>query len=150
MRIECPSCFAAYIVPDSLVTAGRVVRCARCGVDWTPVGATAAPEPEAPEPVTLPQPPPQPPPPAPAEATDGAAARVVATAHPSAMERLAAQAAWPRPTTQLRLAWAASLVLLALAAGAAYAWRDQIVAAWPPSAHAYALFGLEPETETSR
>ena len=66
------------------------------------------------------------------------------------MERLAAHAAWPRPSTRLRLAWAASLVLLVLAAGAAYAWRGQIVAEWPPSARAYALFGLQPQTETSR
>ena len=150
MRIECPSCSAAYDVPDSLVTAGRVVRCARCGGDWTPVAAAAAPEPEAPEPATPPQPPPQPPPPAPAAVTDGAAAQIETTAHPSAMERLAAHAAWPRPSTQLRLAWAASLVLLVLAAGAAYAWRGQIVAEWPPSARAYALFGLQPQTETSR
>jgi predicted Zn finger-like uncharacterized protein len=146
MRIECPSCFAAYIVPDSLVTPGRVVRCARCGGDWAPVAATAAPEPEALEPVTLPRPPPPPP----APAMERELAQIEATAHPSAMERLAAHAAWPEPSTQLRLAWAASLVLLALAAGAAYAWRDQIVAEWPPSAHVYALFGLEPETETSR
>ena len=82
--------------------------------------------------------------------TDGAAAQIETTAHPSAMERLAVHAAWPRPSTRLRLAWAGSVVLLVLAAGAAYAWRDQIVAEWPPSAHAYALFGLEPQTETSR
>ena len=82
--------------------------------------------------------------------TDVAAAQIETTARPSAMERLAAQAAWPQPSTRLRLAWAASLVLLVLAAGAAYAWRGQIVAEWPPSARAYALFGLQPQTETPR
>jgi len=40
MRIACPSCSATYEVPDSLVTVGRVVRCARCGGDWTPVEGT--------------------------------------------------------------------------------------------------------------
>ena len=135
--------------PDSLVTAGRVVRCARCGGDWTPVAAAAAPEPEAPEPArrhrrrsSLRRPR------RPGDERCGGA--VATTARPSAMERLAAHAAWPQPSTRLRLAWAASLVLLVLAAGAAYAWRDQIVAEWPPSAHAYALFGLQPQTETSR
>ena len=39
-------------------------------------------------------------------------------------------------------------MLLVLAAGAAYAWRGQIVAEWPPSARAYALFGLQPQTES--
>ena len=43
-----------------------------------------------------------------------------------------------------------SLLLLVLAVGAAYTWRGQIVAEWPPSAHAYALFGLQPQTETSQ
>lgn len=46
MRIVCPSCSATYEVPDSLVTAGRVVRCARCGADWTPLAAVPAMEPE--------------------------------------------------------------------------------------------------------
>jgi predicted Zn finger-like uncharacterized protein len=145
MRIECPSCFAAYIVPDSLVTAGRVVRCARCGADWTPMGATA--EPESPPPLSrLPL---EPPPPAPDVVTDGAAEQIATPAPATAMERLAMHAAWPRPSTRLRLAWAGSVLLLVLAA-AAYAWRGEIVAEWPPSARAYALFGLQPQTETSR
>jgi predicted Zn finger-like uncharacterized protein len=152
MRIECPSCFAAYVVPDSLVTAGRVVRCARCGDDWTPVAATAAPEPE-PVPESEP-PPPEPTPPepplAPAPVTDPVADPVLATARPSAMERLAAHTAWPRPSARLRLAWAASLLVLVLAAGAAYAWRGEIVTEWPPSARVYALFGLQPQAEASQ
>jgi hypothetical protein len=66
------------------------------------------------------------------------------------MERLAAHAAWPQPSNQLRLAWAGSLVVLLLAIGAAYVWRSQIVAEWPPSARAYAVFGLQPQTESPR
>ena len=159
MRIVCPSCSAAYDVPDSLVTAGRVVRCARCDGEWTPVeasavppevlaatpadevatvpaneAATVPPEEAAPRPPALPVP-------------EAPANRLAATPRQSAMDRLAAQSARPESSTLLRLAWAASLVLLVLAAGAAYTWRGQIVAAWPPSAHAYAALGLNPKTE---
>jgi hypothetical protein len=49
----------------------------------------------------------------------------------------------------LRLAWAASILVLLLAAAAAYQWRGEIVAGWPPSARAYALFGLEPRAEAT-
>ncbi len=129
MRIACPSCSAAYDVPDSLVTGGRVVRCARCGGEWVPI---AAPQPETPPAV----------PPNPAQ--DDSATDVAAAVRPSAMDRLAARTAPPRPSVLLRLAWAGSLALLVLAAGAAIAWRGQIVAAWPPSARAYALLGLRP------
>ena len=39
-------------------------------------------------------------------------------------------------------AWIASLVLLALLVDAAYIWRAQIMAAWPPSERLYAALGL--------
>jgi predicted Zn finger-like uncharacterized protein len=136
MRITCPSCSTAYDVPDSLMTAGRAVRCARCGGEWAPVAVAVAapePEPEAAEPPPVAATPPP-----------------VATPRPSAMERLAAHAAWPQPSNQLRLAWVGSLVVLLLAIGAAYVWRGQIVAEWPPSARAYAVFGLQPQTEPPR
>jgi hypothetical protein len=64
----------------------------------------------------------------------------------SAMARLAAHPAIPRSSTALRLAWAGSIVLLLLLCAVAFAWRSQIVAAWPPSARAYAAFGLHPQT----
>ncbi|HYF07980.1 MAG TPA: zinc-ribbon domain-containing protein [Acetobacteraceae bacterium] len=35
MRIECPSCAAAYDIPDRLLQAGpRALRCAACGTTW--------------------------------------------------------------------------------------------------------------------
>jgi len=144
MRIACPSCSAAYDVPDSLMTAGRVVRCARCGGNWTPVAAAPAVEPEP----VVPQPLPDERPAAPPAAQDGPDPPVLA--RPSAMDRLAAHArpALPPPATRLRLAWAGSVALLVLATAGAMAWRSQIVDAWPPSARAYAFFGLEPRTET--
>jgi hypothetical protein len=58
------------------------------------------------------------------------------------MERLAAHPARPKPMLALRLAWAATLVALAVAVWAAYAWRSPIMAAWPPSARAYSMFGM--------
>jgi hypothetical protein len=80
--------------------------------------------------------------------TDAPTPQVVATARPSAMERLAADPARPRPSMQLRLAWAATVVVLVAAAAAACMWRSDIIAAWPPSARAYAAFGLHLQTET--
>jgi predicted Zn finger-like uncharacterized protein len=136
MRIVCPSCSAAYDVPDSLLTAGRSVRCARCGGDWTPVEAVG-PEPEPPSPPPMP-------------VATAPMAEVAVVARPSAMERLAAHAALPPPSTRLRLAWVGSLLLLALLIGGAFAWRGRIVAAWPPSARAYAAFGLYSPTESPR
>jgi predicted Zn finger-like uncharacterized protein len=160
MRIVCPSCSAAYDVPDSLVRAGRVVRCARCDGEWTPVEASAVPPEEvlaAPmdELATVPpeEEPPGPPPADPAlpvpeaHVPETPANRIAAAPRQSAMDRLVAQSTRPQSSTHLRLAWVASLVLLVLAAGAAYTWRAQIIAAWPPSAHAYAALGLHPQTE---
>ncbi len=131
MRIDCPSCAAAYEVPDSLLAAGRTVRCARCGKDWVPVAEKPVePEPARPEHT----PPPRDPVPA----------------GQSAMDRLAAQPAEPPSTLKLRIAWAASLIVLLLLAGAAYGWRTQIMQAWPPSARAYAILGLRPATPAAR
>jgi predicted Zn finger-like uncharacterized protein len=146
MRITCPSCSAAYDVPDSLVTAGRVAQCARCGGNWTPVQASVAP-PEAPSE----QPAPGSPEDEPTIAVEPPVAAVAVTpSRHAATERLAAPAARPQPSTRLRLAWAASVVSLVALAGAAYLMRGQIVAAWPPSAQAYATFGLHPQTEAPR
>jgi predicted Zn finger-like uncharacterized protein len=137
MRIDCPSCSSAYDVPDSLITAGRIVRCASCGDEWTPIpaGATPAPEPAQYEPDASPT-------------IETREAPVVAEVpQQSAMARLAAHPAMPQPSTRLRLAWAGSVALLVLAIAAAFTWRHDIVTAWPPSARAYAMFGLAPVTE---
>jgi predicted Zn finger-like uncharacterized protein len=151
MRIVCPSCVAEYDVPDSLVTAGRVVRCARCGGEWAPVEARAAePERETPSPpaTTIDDPPmvsdepvgPAPPVPP----IDSAAVAEPTPRPPSAMDRLALYSSRPSSRLRLRLAWLASLAVLAVLAWAAYAWRAEIVAAWPPSGRMYAIFGVQP------
>lgn len=66
------------------------------------------------------------------------------------MDRLAAQPARRRTSARLRLAWAASILLLLAAVAAAYVWRAEIIASWPPSARAYALFGVEPRAEAAQ
>jgi predicted Zn finger-like uncharacterized protein len=130
MRITCPSCSTGYEVPDSLMPAGRIVRCAKCGEEWTPTATPAgAAEVEArPEERVLP------------------AAGQTATwsvARQSAMDRLAAHPAQTPSRLPLRLAWAASVLVLVVAVWAAFAWRADIAAAWPPSGRVYALFGLQ-------
>lgn len=57
MRIACPSCSAAYEVPESLLASGpRLLRCARCGHQFqasmpaAPAAAPAAPAQAAPAP----------------------------------------------------------------------------------------------------
>jgi predicted Zn finger-like uncharacterized protein len=150
MRIACPSCAAAYDVPDSLVPAGRGVRCARCGSDWTPVQATA-PAPDLPPPASEASPlPSSVPETAEARGVSAAAAEPEPAPRLSAMDRLAAHPAWPRSRLRLRLAWAASLLLLALAGWSGYAWRFQIIEVWPPSARMYAAFGVHPATSSTR
>jgi predicted Zn finger-like uncharacterized protein len=130
MRIVCPSCSAAYDVPDSRVLPGRVVRCARCAQEWAPVDAAPPQTPEppqfSPEPIT----PEDAPPP-------------IATIRQSAMDRLAAHPARPPSKSGLKLAWAASIFVIVLALVGAFAWRSSVVAAWPPSERVYALFGLQ-------
>jgi predicted Zn finger-like uncharacterized protein len=136
MRIACPSCSAAYDVPDPLVPPGRVVRCARCGSEWAPTG------PAPPEPEVEPAPPPEP---EPESVVRRRAARVAETSpRQSAMDRLAAHPALPPSSLRLRLAWAASVLLIVFCVAGASAWRAQIVESWPPSARMYAAFGMHP------
>ena len=61
---------------------------------------------------------------------------------------LAPQAAAPKPRVTfgqdpaLLAAWTASLLLVAVACAGAYAGRDGIMHAWPPSQRLYAALGL--------
>jgi predicted Zn finger-like uncharacterized protein len=147
MRIVCPSCSVAYDVPDSLITAGRTVRCAHCSGEWTPVPATAAGTEPAPQPIgdptaSIPDVP------VTATAPEGSAAEPVPAAEApsprsSAMDRLAMPSARPPSRLWLRLAWLSSLALLVFLGWAGYAWRAQIVEVWPPSARVYAAFGIQ-------
>jgi predicted Zn finger-like uncharacterized protein len=103
MRIACPTCAAAYEVPDALLAAGpRLLRCARCSTEFPAVlpaasarpGAAAPPEPvpeSAPEaaPVPAPAPVPVPVPPDPPPAPDPAPPAPEPPASPAATPEMA-------------------------------------------------------------
>ena len=150
MRIVCPSCSAAYDVADSLLTPGRTVRCTRCGKEWVVLIEAEAPLVQAK------------PPPAEVEAplVEVAAPLV----HEPAPEELSAEAPGERETESrrltamdrlaqpmalrssgraaLRVAWAASVVIILWLLWGAYAWRADVMADWPPSVRLYSLLGL--------
>ena len=120
MRLTCPSCTAVYEVPATSLKAGRRARCECCGATWIPLRD---------------EPPAEPPPEPPSSAENAAFAAMEAALPNSgtAMDRLAAHPA-ARPSSGLRAAWAASILLLVGAATAGFVWRAGIVEAWPPSA----------------
>ncbi len=148
MRIVCPSCQAAYEVPEKLLSgAARKVRCARCGGAWTPepIAApipNAAPEEAAPPPDPEPEPEAKPAPPARA-----APSPVVAAVVPRVADRLVPEPAEPPagrgPAVMAAVAWAVSVALLVCAGWAGVAWRADIMAVWAPSRRLFALLGLE-------
>jgi predicted Zn finger-like uncharacterized protein len=139
MRIVCPSCQAAYDVPERLISqAPRRLCCARCGHEWQPAELVRA---ETPAAAALPpQPPPVPPPMEPP-----AAERPVRShAHPMDLgeaprRRVSAVGASNRVAV---LGWLLSVLVLAMLGGAAVAWRGDVMAAWPPSQRVYAALGL--------
>jgi predicted Zn finger-like uncharacterized protein len=165
MRTVCPSCDATYEVPDAMLAGGpRLVKCARCGGEWT---ATAAPPPEPtaaptaeptadpPPSVTAEQPPPPPKPAGPMAALEAdqpgrielrpnpLRSRTEPRATPTALDDhapapVAARKAGAGPIA----AWILSLAVLIGAGGAVVTWRTQVMAAWPPSERVFAAVGL--------
>lgn len=173
MRIVCPSCDAAYEVPESLLgDDAQVVRCARCGGEWTPERTQSDPVPGLI-------------PPAPASAPtsgfepdrqvevavrpdgvsdDAARPAVQPRAAGGLSERLAARQRRVEPrepelpsdafgslrvsllSRRMQLfsaaAWLASLTVLVAAAGTLYVRRPEIQAIWPASERLYRLLGL--------
>jgi predicted Zn finger-like uncharacterized protein len=125
MRIACPSCHATYEVADSLVVPGRIVQCARCHTEWVALTIEAPDEDEADSEI-LP---------------DEFEEPVFETPRLTAMDRLA-QAAPTRGGGALRAAWAASIVLLLVLGWAFFAWRGDLVHAWPASIRLYSALGL--------
>ncbi|HVY17218.1 MAG TPA: MJ0042-type zinc finger domain-containing protein [Rhodopila sp.] len=121
MNLECPSCHAAYLVPGRRLGSRRVVRCGACGHEWTVVD-----EPEL----------------APADTPAAAVETTPAPAGPEPPEGAAIVAlgeapAPPPPATPrsplLVGAWVASLLLIVGVGSAVYAWRSEVVRAWPPA-----------------
>jgi predicted Zn finger-like uncharacterized protein len=143
MRVVCPSCDAAYDVPETVLTARPMLRCARCAHDFRPPGRppepaeAAVPEeiadetpPAAPDHAFVPAPEAEPdivPPPAPPSD-----APYHADVIPSAKRR------------QVLAGWAASAVVIVLVLSLGASCRHAVMHAWPPSIRLYAVFGLHP------
>ncbi len=143
MRIVCPICSAAYEVRDDLLAPGRSVRCARCGEQWVAVPAAPPPTAETADEASA----------APRQAPPAAGAPAVAAGPPAltAMERLASHPApLPRTGAALRVAWAASLVVVLALGWGIIAWRADLMRVWPPSARLYDALGLGPATPPER
>ncbi len=134
MRIVCPSCAAAYEVPDARLVAGQSVRCARCGTNWMPLAEVQrAARPELAEPPavgSLPQPRPVP-----------SDAQIFASANPY-------PATMDRPNAGLAggpavlAGWAVSIAVIVGLGWAAVTWRADIMHVWPPSERLYSTLGL--------
>jgi predicted Zn finger-like uncharacterized protein len=147
MRIVCPSCSAAYDVPDGLLAGRKAVRCARCGQDWHPAELPPA-EPFAPSP----------PPAAQVAETVASPPEIAMPARPvlagppverrpvpvgaSAIDRLMTPPPRPAASLALRLGWIGSVALVMVLLYGAYVWRADVMAAWPPSVRLYAALGL--------
>lgn len=133
MRIVCPACHAAYEVPATLLPPGQAVRCARCAREWVP---------EAEEPAATPASSPADPPPMATSEPVAAAEPTPPPARPPITRRPPpARQAAPR-NMAVRLAWVATLVVIAALLWAGYSQREAIMQAWPPSARVYDALGL--------
>lgn len=163
MRIVCPSCQAAYEVPEKLLGGPpKRVRCARCGELWLPQAEAAgeavpvpalkpdlplppdvAPPDVTPPDVTPPvaampaEMPPVAPPPMPPPALPAVAARVEERLVPEPAAR-----AGRGGMVMAGLAWLASLALLGGAGWAAVVWRAEVMGAWGASRRLYQWLGL--------
>jgi predicted Zn finger-like uncharacterized protein len=152
MRISCSVCSTTYEVPDQTLAVGRKVRCAKCGHQWVPRPAVVrgpAPRPQSESPTervpparlaeSLTEIPPVPmAPPAQAVAPDPLHGTTIIRplSTPQPPRRRAGAAAW--------LGWVASLAVWVAVLWAAYAYRTQVMDAWPPAKRLYAALGLGP------
>jgi predicted Zn finger-like uncharacterized protein len=152
MRIACPSCKAEYDVPETMLAGRNAVRCARCGEEWRPLGidpaealpavipaespamshaAPATMEPEAEDEHFAP-------------ADDGAIPLTVPSLFvPPRTPRAVLPKAPPRRRGGgIVGGWIVTIVILVALGYGAYAWRDRMMEAWPPSTRLYAALGL--------
>jgi predicted Zn finger-like uncharacterized protein len=152
MRIVCPNCDTAYDAPASIVTAGRLMRCARCRTEWMPVAPLqaaappASPPPEAAaempasqEIEQVPAPPPGP----------SAQTALFSDIPPVAAEPVI-RAPFPEmtpmrqpPRKAVIAGWVVSLMVLVAALWLVIAYRQAVMRHWPASARAYAALGYK-------
>jgi predicted Zn finger-like uncharacterized protein len=144
MRITCPACAATYEVPDTLIGAGRSLRCRSCRHAWRV-------EPAAAPPMAVPAAAPAPAPPRPLPDPPPLAEPPFAEPPVVPVPRRAPQLIdppLPRPSEHpllggaaLRLAWAASLLAVVGMGAALWLFRAEIVEAWPPAARLFLMLG---------
>ncbi|MXP63638.1 hypothetical protein E0493_09790 [Roseomonas sp. M0104] len=137
MRIECPGCAAAYEVREEMLPPGREVRCVRCGRAWVPVpvpvpaGAAPAPRP-LPAVRSAEAPPPRRP--MPLRVRPRLGAPMAEAEPPPALPPPETPAPPPPPAYAAVLsAWVVSALVVVGALAALWAWRDDLVALWPPA-----------------
>ena len=153
MRIVCPNCTTAYDAPASIVSAGRLMRCARCRTEWMPVAL-----PEAAAPPSTPPLPEAAAGPLPAPETEQVAAPLPEpVAQPARLPDIARMAAEPvirapfpdmppaqaPPRKAVIAGWVASLAVLVAALWLAIAYRQTVMQHWPAAARAYAALGYK-------
>ena len=140
MRIECPSCSAAYDVPDRLLAGGKKLRCARCAHQWAPQEAADLAPPTPPEP--------PPPPPPSTLAPPPTAMRDLDAERPPEPELHVEPKRPPhkRPESPSRLpvilALVASAVVLAALLGGLVFARAEVMRLWDPSKRLFGWLGL--------
>jgi predicted Zn finger-like uncharacterized protein len=129
MIVTCSKCQKRYIVdPRSLGSPGRRVRCANCRHTWF----EAAPE-DAPSSIELPPPPETPPP-----------VVRIAPDESDAVHRIQLPAVTRRGRGTRWLGRVALIVAVAIAMGALFAERQQVMSAVPFTTRFYAMVGLGP------
>ncbi len=153
MIIECPRCTARYDVAETLIgQAGKSVRCAKCGNVW--LARREAVEDDAP--VQWPETPQRPPrsetaaeiPPTPEPAEDEALAEFRdAQQGKGGFAKFPAPGDAPSPSRPrlggaATIGWLATVLVLGAAGWGAYAYRDAVMEAWPPSQRVYLALGL--------
>ena len=123
MILSCTACGTRYLIdPVLLGPDGRVVRCAKCGHQWT-----QTPPEDLPRQVELP----------PLESDFRA---IPGAARPPGTNLPALQSQ-QRPRSGV-IAWAVLLLILGGLVGGAVLARHDIVAAWPPAGKLYELIGF--------
>jgi predicted Zn finger-like uncharacterized protein len=155
MRIACPQCAAEYDVPDAALAAGpRTLKCARCAHQFqASLPSPAAPAPAASFPAAPKAPPPDGARPA-AARPDALAERSAAPDRPPPsrgptqsmpidppLPRLGDAPASPTDRFAL-LGWLLTVAVVVVGLLAGYAFRAEIMAAWPPATRLFAALGL--------
>jgi predicted Zn finger-like uncharacterized protein len=117
MIVTCPACTTRYLVdPRALGDGGRVVRCAKCSKTWH-----QSPPEDLPRSLD-------------AAPADGVPDLTTGRVQLSALPR--------RGSRRATIVWGVLVVILASAAVAGIAAREQVIALWPPATRLYFMIGL--------